>query len=458
MLGIDDRTRRWWILGATSGVLGLSVLDETIAGVALDTIRSDLVMSQTASHWVVNVYLLTFASFVAIGGQLGDRFGQGELFVAGASVFGLASLGSGFAPSGDWLIAARALQGIGTAIIFPGALAMTTSAFPPEQRGLAFGIQTTAAALFMAFGPLAGGFLTEVVSWRWIFWINLPVVFAVVVIVLAVRAAPDLSAGSPEPDTSGATDYYGPIMLIAGLGGLIVALMQGGVWGWTTLPTLLLLIAGLLLLALFATTETRASRPLIDLSLLRIATFAGGDLVFFTFQFNKMVVFVFMPLCLQVVLRKSPLVAGVAVFTAILPTLATSLLAGKSADRYGSRAPLLLALLINGLALISIGFVVAVGQFALVVALLVIWGATLPFLAVPARRALMGAVPAEQRGQAGGVNLTIQMLGGTVGIALAGALLLGTGNYHSVFLATGGLTAGTMICVWFRLNEKNKAE
>ena len=173
---INDQNRKWWMVGAMSGVLGLIVLDETIVGVALATIRTDLDMSQVTSHWVVNAYLLTFACFVAIGGRLGDSHDRTGVFVIGAAIFGVASLAAGFAPSGGWLIAARALQGVGAAVTFPASLAMITNIFPPEKRGAALGIQTTVAAVFMSMGPLVGGFFAESISWRWIFWINLPVI------------------------------------------------------------------------------------------------------------------------------------------------------------------------------------------------------------------------------------------------------------------------------------------
>ena len=134
---ISDANRKWWILAAMSGVLGLVVLDETVVGVALATIQPDLAMSQVASHWVVNAYLLTFTCFVAVGGRLGDVLGHRGFFVVGVAVFGLASLAAGFAQNGAWLIAARALQGIGAAIVFPASWAMMTSIFPVEQRGIA---------------------------------------------------------------------------------------------------------------------------------------------------------------------------------------------------------------------------------------------------------------------------------------------------------------------------------
>ncbi len=209
-----------------SGVLGLVVLDETVVGVALATIQRDLAMSQVASHWVVNAYLLTFTCFVAIGGRLGDSLGHHGFFVFGVAIFGLASLAAGFAQNGAWLIAARALQGIGAAIVFPASWAMLTSVFPVERRGTAFGIQTTVGGTFMAMGPLVGGVFTETLSWRWIFWINLPVVAVIAAIVWAAWEAPPQKSQTPS-----AIDTPGLITLVGGLSALVIALMQGAEWG-----------------------------------------------------------------------------------------------------------------------------------------------------------------------------------------------------------------------------------
>ena len=452
MLAITEQNRRWWILGAAAGVLGLTVLDETIVGVALVTIRAELSMSEVASHWVVNAYLLTFTCFVAVGGRLGDLYGRGNIFILGATVFGLASLACGLSASGPVLIAMRALQGIGAAVLFPNAIAMVTDAFPIAQRGVAIGIQTTVAAVMMSAGPLLGGVFTQTLSWRWIFWINLPVVIAVA---LAVKLA-----WSPEPTSARAgarslrsIDYRGLITLVSGLCALVIALMQGADWGWGSLPTISLLVAGVILIVGFVILETRISQPLIEVALLRIATFTGGNLVFSMFQFNKIAVIVFAALYLQHALNMTPIAAGTVLLVAIVPTIATSLLAGTLADKYGSRRPLLVALLLNGGALIMMGTATGDGHLTFIIAPLIVWGATLPVLAVPARRALMNAVPAEQRGQAGGVNVTIQMLGGTVGLALSSAVLLVTGDYGTVFLMTGGLTIATMLAVWLLIER-----
>ena len=453
---INDQTRKWWILGAMAGVLGLVVLDETVVGVALATIRRDLAMSDLASHWVVNAYLLTFTCFVAIGGKLGDSLGHRGLFVLGATIFAVASLAAGFATSGTWLIAARGLQGLGAAITFPASLAIMTSSFPAKQRGLAFGIQTTIAACFMSSGPLVGGFFTEVISWRWLFWINLPI--TAVIVLVALAALPTSQDGGKEAKaTTPALDYKGLITLVAGLSALVIALMQGEDWGWGDPVTPALFALSILLLAIFAVTQLRSPHPLIALSLLGIKTFTGGTLVFFMFQFEKIAVFVFIPLYLQEVMKETPIDAGIVVVLAVLPTLITSYLAGKAADRFGSRRPLAIGLLLNGTALILVGLATTMNSYGMIVAPLVVWGATLPFIAVCSRRALMGAVPKAQQGQAGGVNLTIQMLGGTFGMALCGTFLLATGDYRSLFVMTGVLILAILLVAWMTIERGTEA-
>ncbi len=450
---INDQNRKWWMLGAMSGVLGLIVLDETIVGVALATIRTDLDMSQVASHWAVNAYLLTFACFVAIGGRLGDSHDRTGVFVIGAAIFGVASLAAGFAPAGGWLIAARALQGVGAAVTFPASLAMITNIFPPEQRGAALGIQTTVAAVFMSMGPLVGGFFAETISWRWIFWINLPVIAGIACVVHAARTRPPQEERPLTATGAGSFDFVGLVTLVVGLTALVIAFMQGSEWGWGAPAVLALIGGGVVLLAFFAVTETRRSDPLIEIGLLRIATFTGGNLVFFMFQFNKMVVFVFVALYLQNVLRASPIDAGAALLIAVLPTLFTSLFAGKAVDRFGSRWPLLIGLLVNASALALVALATTYDRYALIVAPLVVWGATLPFIAVSARRALMSAVPEAQRGQASGVNLTIQMLGGTIGMAICNTLLATTGDYRLIFLVTSALLFLNVLLAWMMIER-----
>ncbi len=417
--------------------MGLIVFDETVLGAALPTITRELGLSQTRAHWTVNAYLLTFTCAVAIGGRLAERLGHRNVFLGGVALFGLASLAAGFADSDMGLIAARAAQGIGGAFAFPASFAMMTSAFPEEERGRAFGIQTTVGGMFMAAGPLAGGLFASEISWRWIFWVNLPVVVAIAAGVLAARPG----AREPTPKRAAPTahdvDLAGLATLVAGLVALVVALMESPGWGFGSPATLILLAGGLVALALFVRIEARRADPLIDLGLMRRGAFTGGVLVFFVFQWDKIIVFIFTPLYLQRVLDASPVEAGLAVMVAIVPTLATSLWSGKLADRFGSRRPLMAGLAVNGAAACALAAAAGADDAFALVAAIIVWGATLPFIAVPSRRALMGAAPAANRGQASGINLTVQMLGGVIGMALCSALYATTGSFVVVFAVTG---------------------
>jgi EmrB/QacA subfamily drug resistance transporter len=453
---IKQDARRWWVLAAMSGVLGLTVLDETVIGVALDTIRTDLSMSAVASHWVVNAYLLAFTCFVAVAGRLGDTFGYTGLFYLGAAIFAAASLAAGLADTGAWLIAARSVQGIGAAIIFPASIATISRIFPAENRGTAFGIQVAIAACFMASGPLVGGFFTSIISWRWIFWINLPFVALIVLIALvaSVRAqAPDREAASV---VKASFDYGGLVLLTSGLCALVIALMQAEVWGWSSPSILALFAAGLLLMIAFVVTELKIREPLIELRLLRIATFTGGNLVFAMFQFDKIAIFVFVPLFLQQGLDRSAIEAGLGTLAAVVPTLLTSYLSGRATDRFGSRRPLLIALLVNGLAVLGVAYGAFQMSYGWMIVPLIAWGISLPFIATTSRRSLMSAAPQTQQGQASGVNLTIQMLGGTVGMALCSTVLLVTGSYGLLFAMTGGLLFLTLIAAWLLVERPDQ--
>ncbi len=417
-----------------------SVLDETVVGVALPTIRDALFLSRSGSHWVVNAYLLSFTCAVAVGGRLGDTYGRGRLFLHGIALVGLGSIAAGLAPTGYVLLAARAVEGLGAALVFPAGFAITTSLFAPAERGLAFGLQTTIAAIFMASGPVVGGFFTEMVSWRWIFLVNLPAVAVIAGIVL-IAWQTQLDRGDAVSQRTGTErlDLAGPTALMVGLTAFTLALMEGGDWGWDSAATLGSLIGGLAALAGFVVIELRSSAPLIELGLLRIPTFTGGVLIFFLFQFDKIAVFIFLPLYLQREMGFSPIDAGVPLLIAILPTLVTSLLAGKSADLFGARQPILLGLAVNGTALLVLAVAMAGASYPGIVGALLAWGAVLPFLAVVSRRALMSVVPAALQGQASGVNLTLQMTGGSIGLALCTAVLAATASFPMVFLLTGGL-------------------
>ena len=447
MLRIEDHNRRWWILGAVAGVLGMVVLDETVVGVALPTIRDDLRMSEVASHWVVNAYLLILASLAAAGGRLGDFLGIKRVFIGALVIFGLGSLAAGLSQDSAWIITARSIQGIGAAVIFPSTVAMITHVFPRDQRGLAFGIQTATGGVFISLGPLVGGFFTEVLSWRWVFWINLPAVVVILAIISIAWVNPSRKGHRSRPD------FFGLIALVPGLGALVLGLMQGTVWGWSAPATLALLSGGAIMIVVFLVVELRVFEPLLEVALFRDATFTGSNLVIFTGQFNKIAIIVFLALYLQDVLHMSPLNAGFVLLAAAVPTLFTSIPAGQLADRFGARWLSLGGLFLNGTALFWIGFAISLERVGLLVPLLVIWGATLPFLYAPTRRAVMNAVPEEKQGQASGINLTAQLLGGTIGMAVGSTLLATTSDFRLVFLFAGGLSVVALMTGLFTIER-----
>ena len=444
---IGDANRKWWILAAMGGSLGLVVLDETIVGVALPTIREDLAMTLVASHWIISAYLVVFTGLAAAAGKIGDMIDIKRFFVAGLVVFGLSSLACGFALNGAWLIMARTVQGIGAAIIFPTSVAMLAKAFPPEQRGLAFGIHVACGGTFMALGPLAGGFMIDILSWRWIFWINLPVAAAVVLIVWAGWIS------APRDGAVTRFDYAGLFALVFGLVIVVLGLMQSGDWGWSSPATLAFLGGGTVLLVAFLAIEARKKAPLIEIRLFRNATFSGANMAIFAGQFGQIAVVVFIAIYLQHVLGMSPLNAGLALLPGVLALPIAPIVAGRISDCFGTRRPVLFGTLLFGLSLFGIAGAVWAESYALLVGPLILWGCVMPMLYVPTRRAVMAVVPVEEHGEAGGINLTAQLLGGTIGMTVCGTLLAMTGDYRAVFLTSGIIALVVLAIVWFTVDR-----
>lgn len=442
LLMITDTNRKWWVLAAMGTVLGAVTLDETVVGVTLPTMIRDLGLTTTESHWVINAYLLVFTVLAAAAGRLGDIVGLRRLFIIGLAIFAFASLACGFAESGLWLVAMRALQGIGAAVIFPGSLAMMTHAFPIEQRGIAMGIYGSIGTLLLSLGPLAGGFFSEYLSWRWIFWINPPIVFVVALVVLAAWRDP------PSDQPSIRFDTPALIALVFGLGLAVYAVMQGPDWGWSNLGIWLILAAGLAALGGFVVIETRVTQPLIDVVLFRNGAFTTFNLAVFAAQFSKIAVFVFVALYFQDVLGYSPLMAGLGILVATIPTVMSSYPTGLIVDRVGSRVLLVGASAAGMLAMLAIAVAMIWRIDGLVWPALIVWGVCISFWFVPSLRDAMSAVPPDKRGEAGGITMTAQLLGGTVGMAICSAALSTTSLYWPIFVLSACLMAGLLILSW----------
>ncbi|WP_136656876.1 DHA2 family efflux MFS transporter permease subunit [Nitratireductor sp. XY-223] len=447
MLNVNDNNRKWWLLTAMSGGLGLVLFDETVVGVALPVIQSELGMSEIASHWVVNSYLLVFAGLVAIGGRMGDLFPLKSLFLAGTALFGLSSVAAGFAPNTETLIIARGIQGVGAAIVFPLSLTIITLIFPPEQRGFALGLNGTIGTVFLALGPFVGGLFADFVSWRWIFWIN-PFLTAAMIFIVS-RAWSDVD----EPKDTRPLDLPGVVLLCAGLGLVVFALMQAPDFGWISPVIVVPLAAGLVISVLFAVYELRNRAPLIDLELFANSTFAASNAIIFLAQFMKVCTFVFGALYFQAKLGMSPFVAGLAILptVALQPFLAAP--TGIIVDRFGTRLPSVLGVAIACVSVLWFTLAIAGQTYWPILPAFLLWSVAMPFLFIGPQKAIMSSVKPENRGQAGGIIMSGQMLGGTIGMAVASAIFSTTQSYQAIFWALTLLAFATLVYIWLALGE-----
>lgn len=439
---INDTNRKWWILAAMGSSLGLMVLDETIVGVALPTMRRELGLSETASHWVVNAYLLVFAALAAAMGKFGDMVGLKKFFILGLVIFGATSLAAGFAQDEAWIVSARALQGIGAAIILPGSMAMMMMVFPPAERGMALGIYGAIGSCFMASGPLLGGVFTDYLSWRWIFWVN---PFIVVVIGLAVVL---IWRDPPRQSHVARFDLAGFITLVAGLGMLVLGLMQGPDWGWDSLAVIALIVAGALALMLFVVVEMKIDAPLIEVDLFANRTLAVANLIIFTGQFSKTSIYVLGALYLQHRLGMGALDAGLAILWAVVPVTVMCVLVGRITDAWGERKPAFCGLWLNIAAFLWIAFMANGSGFWILVPGLLAMGIAVSFMFLPPMHAVANALPNEKQGQAGGIMLTSQLLGGTMGMTILGIVLIMTGDFQLVFATTAVLNVAVAVLAW----------
>lgn len=418
------------------------LLDETVVGVALDTIREDLGMSDLFSHWVVNAYLLTLTLSVAAAGRLADVIGVRDTFLVGAAVFGVASVAAGIAQSGEWLVAARAVQGVGGAFMFTIGTTMCGIAFEERQRGFAIGIYGVIGTIAIALGPFVGGVLVEFASWRWIFFLNIPIALAAVAIVLTAWRDPEGIGTRPHFDVRG---LLGLSLL---LGPLVLALMQAPEWGWDDPATIGLLALSALGGLVFTRVELRVPEPLIELELLARPTVLGANLTLLFAQFGKVSLIVFGALYLQGPVGFTPLEAGAALLLANALVPPGALIAGRVTDSRGARGPLLLGLVCVTASFAWIAALAGEESLPVLIPGLLLYGWSQGFLFGPAIAAILNAVPPEKRGEASGVLTTAQMLGGALAVPVLGAALLDHG-YTEVFWVTAGLALVTLVISFF---------
>lgn len=413
---ITDENRKWWTLGAMCLALFMVMLDNTVVNVALPSIQSDLGTSISGLEWIVNGYTLSFAVLLAVGGRIGDIFGRRRAFIFGVIIFTLASTTAGFAPSNFALVASRVLQGIGAAFMMPGTLSIITDAFPAHERGKAIGTWAGVSALALAIGPVLGGFLTEQVSWRAIFYINLPVgVLAVLAALFVVRESRDTTVGRK-------VDYAGVGILTVSLTALVLALIEGNSWGWDSPAVIALIAVSVITLIAFVVTENRVIAPIIEFGLFKSRNFIGSVITAFIISFAMMGVFFFLALYMQNILGYTALEAGVRFLPTTLVIMVFSPISGRLSDRIGPRWLIVAGMVLITLSLYLFSTIDNGSTFGDILPSFLILGAGIGLTMSPMSTAAMNAVPKTKAGVASGVLSMFRMIGGTFGVAALGAL------------------------------------
>jgi EmrB/QacA subfamily drug resistance transporter len=418
MAGEPVATRRSWLtLIAMTGSLSMIMLDQTVVSVSLPTMARDLPLSAAGAQWVVNAYVLAMAAAVALGGKLGSKLGPVTTFRVGVIGFLVASACCGLAPNSACMILARVAQGVGAALMMPVTASIVMAAFPASVRGRAMGAYVGISQIFLALGPLIGGTLTEWWTWRAVFWVNVPVGLAALLLVR--RAAPANPTQRGLRISAGQT-----LMLMTGVGATVYALQQSSAWHWTSPATIGVLGGGVIVLAMFVWLQLRDRDPLVDVRLFTNRAFVGDSVVLFATQFGMLAMTLYASLYAQNLLGYSPITAGLSALAMILPLMIGAQVAGRWYDRSGARPPLLLGLTLAtvgagmwALALPDLAFVSKIPGMALV-------GLGLGLVFSPINTDALSRVAPSDRPQASGIVQTLRQLGGTLGVAVIGSVIL----------------------------------
>jgi EmrB/QacA subfamily drug resistance transporter len=416
-------SRKWWTLAAVSFGLFMIMLDNTVVNVALASIQRDLKVDDAQLEWVVSAYFLTFAALMLTGGKLADLLGRRRMFVLGLVIFTLSSLACGLAASGEVLIAARAVQGVGSALMNPATLSIITATFPPRQRGMAMGIWVGVSAMALALGPITGGLIAEYAHWSWIFFINVPIgVLAILVARLAIDESRDTSV-EQRLDLPGLVTSGGALLA------LTYALIEANTRGWTSTEIVSLFGAAVVLLAAFVVLELRQRVPMLDLSLFRNRTFSGANTTMLLVALAMFGVFFYVSLFVQNIMRYSPVQAGASFLPMTLCIVLFAPIAGKLSDRVGSRWLMGSGMTLVGGSLLLFSLLDASSTFWNLFPALLVGGAGMAMAMTPTTAAAMGSVAVDKAGVGSAVLNSMRQVGGNLGVALTGAIL---GSYVSV--------------------------
>ena len=424
-------TRTIWTFAITSIALFMVVLDNLVVSTALPVIRVDLGATIEELEWTVNAYTLTFAVFLLTGAALGDRFGRKRMFMLGVGIFTAASAAAALAPSADWLIAARAVQGLGAAIVTPLTLTILSGAVSRERRGAALGAWSGIAGLAVAMGPLVGGAVVDGISWQWIFWLNVPVGLVLLPLATQLRE-------STGPDK--ALDLPGLALASVGMLGLVWGLIHGNGDGWTSPGIVGALVVGALGLAAFVARELRAREPMLPMGFFRDRGFAAANGASLLMYFGMFGSIFLLTQFFQTAQGYSPLESGLRVLPWTIMPMFVAPIAGALSDRIGGR-PLMaagLALQAIGLAWIAAVSTATVGYSSLVLPF-VISGIGMGLFFAPVANVILSAVRPEQEGKASGANNAIREVGGVLGVAVLASIFASEGGYETPVTFNDGM-------------------
>jgi len=434
-----------WVVTATVLGSGMAALDATVVGIALPAIGRDFHAGVTSVQWVVDAYTLTLAGLLLLGGTLGDSYGRRKLFVIGTVWFAVASLLCGLAPNAAVLIAARALQGVGGALLTPGSLAILQASFAEEDRMAAIGAWSGLGGVATAIGPFLGGWLIGAVSWRLVFFINLPL--AVVVVAIAARHVPETKSPGPVPRL----DIRGAACISGALAGITYGLIAASSDGWGSAAVLVPLAVGVVLLGLFVLVEAREPQPMLPLGLFASRQFSAANAVTFVVYAALGGLLFLVPVVLQVAHRYSPVAAGTSLLPVTFIMLLLSSRSGALATRIGPRLQMSVGPLVLAASLLLFTRISDSGDYlTAVLPAVVVFGFGVAIMVAPLTATALAAVPADHAGVASAVNNDVARAAGLIAVAVLPALagITGDSYLHPVQLAHGFKTAAIMAALF----------